>query len=258
MGIGASVIIQYRVVLGSNGPIPGRPVVTTPEHLSGQTPPAELEALFGATTEVESEAAWKRLLDRFSPVMLRTLQAGTRGYDEAMNRYAFVLESLRKNDFHRLKQYVADGRGSFSTWLVVVTRRLSEDYRRKKYGRHQTQPGAEPAASRTKQLRLVRKRLADFITTELEPGRAPDTSISDPELRLREAELYAALETAVWQLEARGRLLFKLRVEQDLTAKQIARLMDFPSQFHVYRRIKSRLEFLRKILVEMGVLDPEP
>ena len=231
--------------------------MTTSEHMSHKAPPAELEALVSASTEAGQERAWRRLLERFSPVMMRTLQAGSASYDEAMNRYAFVLENLRNDDFRRLKQYVADGRGSFSTWLVVVTRRLAEDHRRRKYGRPQS-GGDGKTAPRTRQLRLVRRRLADFITSELEPGRAPDTSTADPEQRLREAELYAALETAVWQLEARDRLLFKLRFEQDLTAKQIAELMDFPSQFHVYRRIKSRLRFLRKILVEMGVLDSEP
>ncbi len=233
-------------------------MASTPEETANTAPPEELAALVDAESERERDGAWQELIDRYSPVVLRTVRRSSKSYDEAMNRYAFVLESLRCDDYRRLRQYVADGRGSFSTWLVVVTRRLSEDYRRKKYGRPQAAHGEGRAAGRTRQLRLVRRRLADFITSELEPGRAPDRRASDPERRLREAELYAALDTAVWQLEARDRLLFKLRFEHDLTAKQIARVMGFPSQFHVYRRIKSRLQFLRKILVEMGVLDPAP
>jgi DNA-directed RNA polymerase specialized sigma24 family protein len=44
-----------------------------------------------------------------------------------MDGYAYVLEALRSDDYRRLRAYAADGRSKFSTWLVVVARRLCLD-----------------------------------------------------------------------------------------------------------------------------------
>ena len=41
-----------------------------------------------------------------------------------MDHYAFMLDRLQEDGFHRLRAFAGDGRGQFTTWLVVVARRL--------------------------------------------------------------------------------------------------------------------------------------
>lgn len=218
--------------------------------------PCELSTLLTAVDGEERDGAWATFTNRYSRLLLHTVRGCSSHHDDAMDRYAFVLEKLRDDDCRRLRRYVADGRSEFTTWLVVVSRRLCEDFRRGKYGR--VQPSKAQNSDLQKHQQAVRKRLADYIAEELDPLRTSSPSAVDPERELREAELYSALNEALGQLEARDRLLFKLRFEHDLSAKEIARLMAFPSAFHVYRRLKSRLETLRKILLNMGVVDPTP
>lgn len=52
-----------------------------------------------------------------------------------MDRYAHVLDKLQVDDFRRLRTFVADGRGKFTTWLTVVVRRICLDHHRQRYGR---------------------------------------------------------------------------------------------------------------------------
>jgi RNA polymerase sigma factor (sigma-70 family) len=172
-----------------------------------------------------------------------------------MDRYAFILEKLKENDCGRLRRYVADGRAEFHTWLAVVTRRLCEDYRRQRYGRPQSQT-AEGEARAREQFK-IRHLLADLPGTDHDWSRLPSSG-ADPEGRLQETELYDALAEAVNGLEPQDLLLIRLRFEYDLTAKQIARLMGFPTPFHVYRRLRSRLGVLRAALREQGVRDAAP
>lgn len=223
---------------------------------TGDSLPPELTTLLTATDESGRDEAWASFVERYNLLLLKTVHSFSDHYDAAMDRYAFVLEELGQDGYRRLRTYAADGRGEFSTWLVVVTRRLCEDYRRRKYGREQAGNGA--TVQTAKQQLVVRKRLADFIGEHLEPATTPDSRSVDPEYNLRRAELYTALETALQRLDVRDRLLFKLRFEYDLSAKNIARLMAYPSPFHVYRRIRSRLQILRKILIEMGFEDARP
>lgn len=51
------------------------------------------------------------------------------GHDAAMDRYAYMLAQLRCSDFTPLQCHAADGRSAFTTWLVVVARRLCLDHR---------------------------------------------------------------------------------------------------------------------------------
>jgi hypothetical protein len=52
-----------------------------------------------------------------------------------MDRYAWVLDALRQDRHRRLRAFAAEGRGSFTTWLVAVVRRLCVDEHRHRYGR---------------------------------------------------------------------------------------------------------------------------
>ena len=210
--------------------------------------PESLLTLLSTPAEAR-DGAWEAFVSAFSGPILRTVYTRCSDYDSAMDRYAFVLEKLQEDDCRRLRRYTADGRAQFHTWLAVVTRRLCEDYRRQRYGRPQshTPEGERRAREQFK----IRSLLADLSGTDQDWSRLP-TPGDNPEVGLREAELHGALTEAVQELEPQDQLLIRLRFEYDLTAKQIARLMDFPTPFHVYRRLRSRLDLLRTALRERG------
>ena len=92
------------------------------------------------------------------------------GHDEAMERYSYILEKLREGDFHRLRAFQADGRARFSTWLTVAARRLCLDHHRTRYGRNR--PDRDPEEAEP--LRVIRRRLADSLSTEVDTDRLPD------------------------------------------------------------------------------------
>jgi RNA polymerase sigma factor (sigma-70 family) len=167
-----------------------------------------------------------------------------------MDAYAFVLEQLRVDDFRRLREFAADPRSKLSTWLVVVARRLCLDLYRRRYGRSR---GPSSNAGRT-----VRRRLRDLVTEELDFYDLPTVHAGAAELAVREAELYSMLDDALTSLQPQDRLLLRLRFDDDLSAQEIARLLDFPSPFHVYRRLNATLAHLRRVLQGRGVENPVP
>ncbi|HSR42477.1 MAG TPA: sigma-70 family RNA polymerase sigma factor, partial [Longimicrobiales bacterium] len=192
---------------------------------------------------------------RYSQLLLHTIHRQSHGYDMAMNRYAFVLEKLQEDEFRRLRRFRADGQARFSTWLVVVTRRICVDYLRSRYGR--VRPGAWDGTGDDHALQ-VRRRLADLLTEELRLDGVPDPTALDPEAELRASELRSALQEEVEALDPRDRLLLKLRFQDDLTGREIAELMEYPTLFHVYRRLKKVLAVLRERLEGRGVEGPRP
>jgi len=58
------------------------------------------------------------------------------------------------------------------------------------------------------------------------------------------------------RLDLRDALLLTLRFEEDLPAARIAGVMGFPSQFHVYRRLRTVLGDLRRRLQRRGIDGP--
>ncbi|MBA3556159.1 MAG: sigma-70 family RNA polymerase sigma factor [Gemmatimonadales bacterium] len=153
-----------------------------------------------------------------------------------MARYLFILEELRRDDFARLRRFAADGRGRFSTWLVVVARRLCVDHHRRCYGRNRT---AGPAPQMRSPARQARQRLTDLCGDSRALDAVADLAQLDP------------LE-ALDELEPSDRLLLKLRYEQDLTAREIAALLGLPTPFHVYRRARAICALLRDRLTRLA------
>ncbi len=104
----------------------------------------------------------------------------------------------------------------------------------------------------------VRRLLAQLAGTDADWSRVAEPSGPNPELSLRETELHELLVAALSELDTRDQLLLRLRFEYDLTAKQIASLMGYPTPFHVYRRLRSRLGSLGQALRAQGVHDAAP
>lgn len=213
-------------------------------------PPPELARLLNAPDPPTREAAWDAFVAAHNRLLLHTARSVNHDYDGAMDSYTYVLEALREDGHRRLRAYSADGRGKFSTWLVVVVRRLCLDFRRHKYGRARD-PSPEGRASHA-----ARRRLVDLVTDETEIAELPRDEL-DPAARVQERERSAALLGAVQGLSPRDRLLLALRFEDELSAREIAQVTGMPTPFHVYRRLNQLLAQLRDQLRRGGMERPE-
>lgn len=209
--------------------------------------PPELSGLLSATDPAAREAAWAVFVNAHSRLLLHVARSLGRDYDAAMDAYAYLLEQLRKDDCHRLKSYAADGRSKFTTWLVVVARRLCLDHHRQRYGR------ARDAESDGREARAARRRLVDLVADEIDSAALASSDASNPESAVLVRERAAAIAAALGGIEARDRLLLKLRFEDDLSAREIAAVMGFATPFHVYRRLTALFALLRRSLARRGV-----
>lgn len=174
------------------------------------------------------------------------------GHDAAMDRYTYILDWLQRGDYARLRAYTPTSGCKFSTWLVVVARRLCLDHRRRHYG--QSPSRADAGAER----RATRRRLEDLIGERIDLERLSSPRTDLPDWHLRSTELREALNEALASLEPRDRLLLKLRFEFDMPVREISSTIGFPSVFHVYRRINHCLAGLRKDLAMRDVMDSVP
>lgn len=210
--------------------------------------PAALERLLGAADSSARESAWSEFLDEYNRLILHGARSLGGPQDAVMDRYAFVLERLRRDDFARLRGYAADGRGKFTTWLLVVVRRLCLDEARSRYGR---QRGGSP------ELHRQRREVADLVAVEFDPDLL-ETAGPSPEQAARMSDLRERLRGAVEQLDSRERLMLRLRYHDEVAVAEMARILSFPNVFHVYRRLNHVLEKLRDALRDAGVEDARP
>ncbi|HEY6116622.1 MAG TPA: sigma-70 family RNA polymerase sigma factor [Candidatus Dormibacteraeota bacterium] len=203
--------------------------------------PSELSSVLGATDANAREAAWSAFLSAYSRLLLHVARQVGRDYDAAMDAYTHIVEQLHAGDCRRLRGYAADGRSKFTTWLVVVARRLCVDYLRHRYGRARDNGDVEGAS------RVGRRRLEDLLAEQVDVADLPDDA-AGPEAELIASEQSRVLAAGLAGLAPRDRLLLRLRFEDDLSAREIATLVGYPTPFHVYRRLKALLVSLRSRL----------
>jgi DNA-directed RNA polymerase specialized sigma24 family protein len=83
--------------------------------------PAEPAALLAARDRPgQEEAAWGAFVRAHTRLLLHVARAFGGDYDAVMDRYAFILEKLRADDYRRLRSWAADRRSKLTTWLVIV------------------------------------------------------------------------------------------------------------------------------------------
>jgi RNA polymerase sigma factor (sigma-70 family) len=220
--------------------------------MGGESNP-HLTALLEASEPQVREEAWAAFVREYSPVLLHAARSLGGDRDAVMDRYAFILERLRDQDFRRLRTYAADRRTKLSTWLIVVATRLCLDQHRQRYGRSRGTDDPHETA------RWERRRaLAQLAGAEVDPAELADESSAAADQQVCKGELTAALRDVLAALDPRDRLLLQLRFEEGLSVPRIAALMRFPSAFHAYRRLDVLLRELRLRLKGRGVESPAP
>lgn len=217
-------------------------MVTTP-------PPASLAALLVAASGPSQEDAWSRFLADYSEVLLYVARRMGGGHDEVMDRYAWVLDGLRRDGFRRLRGYDGKGPGPFTTWLIVVARRLCLDLHRARYGRPQAEAPTRVAD------RQERRRLVDLIGDALAVEALATSPHRAADARMVRRETLASLQQALEELDPEDRLLLRIRYEDGVSVPEMARALGFDSPFGLYRRLDKLLQALRTRLQAMGIDD---
>ncbi len=215
--------------------------------------PHRVSDLLEAPDSASRDAAWAAFLNEYSQLLLRAARRASSSYDETMDHYTFILDQLQVEDFRRLRAFAADGRGTFTTWLVVVTRRLCVDHYRRQYGRPQTGHDSETAQSTEL---AARRRLVDLVADKFDLERVEDVSTLRPDASVLDAERRRALEEAVGDLVLSDQLLLTLRFEDGIAVEKIAPMIGTPTRFHVYRRLNAVLAKLRAALEAKGITEP--
>ena len=210
-------------------------------------PPDSLVALLAAPSGSSRTAAWAAFLEAHSNLILKVARSLSGDHDAVMDRYAFVLESLQRDDFHRLRTFQADGTGRFSTWLIVVVRRLCLDHHRQRYGRTQSDTRA------SLERRNERRQLENLVGEELGIALLETSADEAPDSALLRGELRNGLHRALGCLTASDRLVLRLRFEDDRSVPEIARMLGAASPFGMYRRIDRILVRLRRALESCGI-----
>jgi RNA polymerase sigma factor (sigma-70 family) len=217
-----------------------------PDGNAADSPP-ELRRLLDASPGPEREAAWTEFLGRHSRLMLHAARSVTRDRETAMDAYVDMIERLGERDCARLRAFMPDGRARFTTWLVLVTRRLALDWQRRRYGRVGRGGPSEAIATR--------RRLQDLASAVVDPAELASRA-AGPDEEFLARERSAILAAALARLDPRERLILALRFDDGASAAEVARLLGFPTPFHVHRRVASLVRRLRADLRSRGLGQP--
>ena len=217
--------------------------------------PEFLARLLAAKGERDANAAWQAFVDAYSGLLLQVARSTVPGHDSAMDAYVFLLDALREHECRRLRGYVPREGTRFSTWLLVVARRLCVDFHRRKYGRRQ---GSSTHPEQAALERATRRRLVDLAAEELDLDDVADAAGDTPESLLRSTQLRTALAAELDALEPADRVLLAMRFEDGRSAASIAGALGFPTPFHVYRRLSHVFERLRARLLARGIHGSAP
>jgi RNA polymerase sigma factor (sigma-70 family) len=210
--------------------------------------PPILERLFRENPP--SDEAWSDFAREYTALLMHVARSTSRGRDEAMDAYAYLLERLSEDGCRRLRAYHSDPRSKFTTWLVVVARRIVVDHHRAKFGRVRNEE------SKAERERLgLRRRLEELSEGGDVIESIPDERAETPAELMERLELSDELKTLRESLPPADRLLLSLRFDDGISASEIATILKFPSQFHVYRKLNALLAELKTKLGERGFED---
>ena len=215
--------------------------------------PPQLSVLLQASDDVTRTRAWKTFTEEYSRLLLQVARRNSTNHDGSMDHYTYILERLSEDDYRRLRAFAGEGRGKFTTWLVVVARRLCVDRHRRTHGR--ARPEREPDRPRATDS-IARRNLADLLADGIDAERVVDPTGLPPDDLVLRSERHEAVLAAVGKLDLSDRLLLKLRFEDDTPIGLLAPMVGLSSRWQVNRRLKSVLARLRVELESGGITEP--
>ena len=250
----------------------------------------------GWAAELQSgrpDAAWDLFLDRYRRLIFAAIRHYAQDYDDVMDVFARVCETLRENDLRRLRTYASqpDHRARFSTWLVTVVRHLTVDWFRHRDGRRRLSTVAEglpplrrrifehvflDQRSHIEAYELIRAREAPTLSYKEFLGelRATYGAVTDGRRGrvLRElggptppeamgetlpaedaADARRLLDHALGSLDAEDRVVLHLYVVEELPAADVARILGLPNAKAVHNRAYRALATVRARLAQVGI-----
>jgi DNA-directed RNA polymerase specialized sigma24 family protein len=236
-----------------------------------------------------SDAAWDAFLDRYRRLIFAAIRHYARDYDDVMDIFARVCESLRADDLRRLRSWTdqTEHRAHFSTWLVTVVRNLTVDWFRLRDGRHRVSAIAERMPPRQRAIfeRVFVEGRSHLETYELlRAAGFPTLSFKEFLVELRQTYALATtgrrghlfsdvsppppdeieiddgagedgelLADALRSLSPTDRVAVEMYVVDQLPADEVARIVGLPNAKAVYNRVYRALATLRERLERAGL-----
>ena len=192
----------------------------------------------------DSQRAWSEFLHAYAHVIARVVSYCEREEEDRADAFVFLCEQLHQDNCRRLRKFDPQGPASFTTWLHAVARNLCRDWRRKQFGRHaKGKPVGNRAGSE-----VPRVSLRDCLSfDEAGPLELSDSSAS-PEALADRHEREAALARAMGSLSQEQRLALLLRVEEDLTLREISCIMRLQNAQAADRLVRNAIHALRSAM----------
>ena len=248
-----------------------------------------MDAWIGELQRGSSESAWDSFLDRYRRLIFAAIRHYAQDYDDVMDVFARVCESLRADDLRRLRAWTeqAEHRANFSTWLVAVVRNLTIDWFRTRDGRHRVAALAErlpPMQRAIFQCVFVEGRSHLETYELLRTAEFPTVSFRQFLVALRQT--YAAATTgrrghlftetsppppeepdadddsvedaegigeALRSLSPEDRVTVEMYIVDQVPAAEVARIVGLPNAKAVYNRVYRALAILRERLDRAGL-----
>ena len=192
----------------------------------------------------DSQRAWREFLHAYAHVIARVVSYCEREEEDRADAFVFICEQFHRDNCRRLRKFDPQGPASFTTWLHAVARNLCRDWRRKQFGRVARR---EPVSCRAGP-GVSRVALKDFLSLdEADPLELSDPSPS-PEALADTHEREAVLARAMCSLSREQRLALLLRVEEDLTLREISCIMRLQNAQAADRLVRDAIQALRSAM----------
>ena len=237
-------------------------------------------------------AAWDLFLDQYRRLIFKAIRHYAQDYDDVMDVFAHVCESLRDAELKRLRCYFDRPSHSarLSTWLVTVVRHLTVDWFRHRDGRRRLSTVAAalpPLRRRIFEFLFINKRshveayellkssagldlsfgqfLAEVSATyrAVAAGRRGRIlrELGGPAPPLEEIEdeqastneRRAELEDALSCLTPEERVAVELYVVEEMPADAVAKVVGWPNAKAVYNHVYRALAAMRTRLERAGL-----
>lgn len=248
-----------------------------------------MDAWIGELQRGSSDAAWDAFLDRYRRLIFAAIRHYAQDYDDVMDVFARVCESLRADDLRRLRSWAEqpNHRARFSTWLVTVVRNLTIDWFRVRDGRHRVSAIADrlPPVQRSIFEHVFVEGRSHLETYELlRAAKFPALSFREFLTELRQAyavamngrrgRLFAEvapppageveidddagedgelLDDALRSLSDQDRVTIEMYIVDRVPAAEVARIVGLPNAKAVYNLVYRALATLREHLERSGV-----